>query len=39
MTPTRQGSIKLFRFVGIDVFLHWSWFIVAWYDINARGKK
>lgn len=24
-----NGSIKLFRAFGIDVFLHWSWFIVA----------
>jgi len=25
----RQGSIHLIRFAGIDVFLHWSWFLVA----------
>ena len=23
MTPTRQGSIRLFRFAGIDVYLNW----------------
>jgi Zn-dependent protease len=34
--PTRQGSIRLFRFSGIDVFLHWSWFLLAFYEINAR---
>ncbi len=34
--PTRQGSIHLFRFSGIDVFLHWSWFLLAYYEINAR---
>jgi len=34
--PTRQGSIRLFRFSGIDVFLHWSWFLLAYYEINAR---
>ena len=39
MTPTRQGSFHLFRFVGIDVFLHWSWFVVAIYSINQRGDK
>jgi Zn-dependent protease len=32
----RQGSIHLFRLVGIDVFLHWSWFLVAVYEIQTR---
>jgi Zn-dependent protease len=32
----RQGSIHLFRLAGIDVFLHWSWFIVAAYEIESR---
>ena len=31
MLPTRQGSFRLFRLFGIDVFLHWSWFLVALY--------
>lgn len=31
-----QGSIRLFRFSGIDVFLHWSWFLVAAYEIQIR---
>ena len=34
--PTRQGSIRLFRIAGIDVFLHWSWFLVAAYEIQVR---
>ncbi|MGB8061040.1 MAG: M50 family metallopeptidase [Candidatus Sulfotelmatobacter sp.] len=33
----RQGSIHLFRFSGIDVFLHWSWFVVAIYEIESRA--
>ncbi len=37
MPSSRQGSIRLFRFSGIDVFLHWSWFLVAVYEINARA--
>jgi Zn-dependent protease len=37
MAPARQGSIRLFRFAGIDVYLHWSWFIVALYMITERG--
>ncbi len=36
MLPTRQGSIHLFRVAGINVFLHWSWFIVAMFEISYR---
>ena len=36
MTPTRKGSFHLFRLFGIDVHLHWSWFIVAFYSISIR---
>ena len=36
MTPTRQGSFRLFRFAGIDVYLHWSWFLIAVYGISIR---
>lgn len=36
MLPTRQGSIRLFRFAAIDVYLHWSWFLVAVYQFTQR---
>jgi Zn-dependent protease len=36
MMNIRQGSFRLFRFSGIDVFLHWSWFVVALIEIQAR---
>jgi Zn-dependent protease len=36
MPTSRQGSVRLFRFSGIDVFLHWSWFLVAAYEIQIR---
>ena len=36
--PSHQGSIRLFRAAGIDVFLHWSWFLVAAFEINGRAK-
>jgi Zn-dependent protease len=39
MLPTRQGSIRLFRFAGIDVFLHWYWFLIAFYGISTRAKN
>jgi Zn-dependent protease len=29
--PTRQGSIHLFRLFGIDVYLHWAWFLAIAY--------
>jgi len=32
------GTIRLFQFAGINVFLHWSWFLVAAYEIEDRGR-
>jgi Zn-dependent protease len=37
--PTRQGSIRIFRFAGIDVFLHWSWLAVALIEMNLREGR
>ncbi len=34
--PTRQGSFRLFKLFGVEVFLHWSWFLVAIYGIQTR---
>jgi Zn-dependent protease len=34
--PPRQGTFRIFRLAGIDVFLHWSWFLVAVYEIRGR---
>lgn len=28
----------MFRFAGIDVFLHWSWLLVAMIEIDSRSK-
>src|SRR5579862_678416 len=39
MPSGHKGSIHLFRFAGIDVFLHWSWFLVAAFEINARSGR
>lgn len=33
-----NGSFKLFRLFGIDVFLHWSWFLVAFFLIPRFGQ-
>ena len=37
MPTGRKGSIRLFQFKGIDVFLHWSWFLIALFEIRARA--
>ena len=31
----RENSIRLFSYSGIEVFLHWSWFLVAVYEIRG----
>lgn len=36
MPRARQGSIRLFHFAGVNVFLHWSWFVVAAFEIQNR---
>jgi Zn-dependent protease len=36
MQSVRQGSIHLFRVAGVEVSLHWSWFLVAVYAIQGR---
>jgi Zn-dependent protease len=36
MLATQSGSIRLFRFSGIQVYLHWSWFVVALIEISWR---
>jgi len=33
----RRGSIHLFRFAGVDLFLHWSWFLAALYIIGNQA--
>jgi len=36
MPANRQGSFRLFRIAGIDVSIHWSWFLVAAYELQYR---
>ncbi len=38
MLPTQQGSVRLFRFLGINVWLHWSWAIVAIWALSERQQ-
>ena len=39
MFGTGQGSIHLFRIKGIDVYLNWTWFLVALFEIQARKGR
>jgi Zn-dependent protease len=39
MTPTRDGSLRLFRFAGVNVYLHWSWFLLAAYEMMQRRQS
>jgi Zn-dependent protease len=38
MLPSSSGSFRLFRVAGIDVFLHWSWLLVAVIEVQFRAK-
>jgi Zn-dependent protease len=39
MFQLRRGTIRLFSVSGIDVFLHWSWFLVAAFEISGRTNS
>lgn len=39
MLSQAQGSIRLFRMAGIDLYLHWSWFLIAVFEIQGRAGK
>src|SRR5438445_13095838 len=32
-----RGGFPIFRVAGIQVYLHFTWFLLAWYEINS-GK-
>jgi len=36
MSSSFSGSFRFFRVAGIQVYVHWSWFIIAWIEISAR---
>jgi Zn-dependent protease len=39
MPSLSQGSIHLFRIAGVDLYLHWSWFLVAIIEIQSRQGR
>jgi len=36
--PGTSGTIRLIKIAGIQVYLHWSWFLVALYEIQNKGR-
>jgi len=34
-----RGAFPLFRVAGIQVYLHFTWFFVAWYEINSSKLR
>jgi len=39
MMPTHSGSFRFFRFFGIQVYVHWSWFVVAFIELSTRRQN
>jgi Zn-dependent protease len=37
--PTTQGAFKIFSLFGIGVYVHWLWFVAAYYLIQWRGHE
>ena len=33
-----QGSFQIFRIAGITVYLNWTWFLVAVFEIQSRAR-
>ena len=34
-----RGGFPVFRLAGIQVYLHFTWFLVAWYEINSSKSR
>jgi Zn-dependent protease len=39
MPNQRQGAIHLFQIAGIDLYLHWSWFIIAIIEVEYLRNR
>jgi Zn-dependent protease len=38
MLPRHSDSLRFFRFRGIQVYVHWVWFLWAFYQISTRSR-
>lgn len=36
MNAITSGAFRIFRLAGINVYLHWSWFLVAAFEVRSR---
>jgi len=36
--PDTRGTIRLIKLAGIQVYLHWSWFLFAVYEVQNRSR-
>ena len=39
MNPHAKGCLRLFQVRGITVFVHWSWFLVAVFEISSAEQR
>lgn len=39
MLPGQSGALRLFQFKGITVYLHWSWFLLAFWQTSSNAHK
>ncbi len=39
MKSLQKGTFRLCQIAGIDLYLHWTWFLVAAYEINYRSRS
>jgi Zn-dependent protease len=39
MVSSQSGSFRFFRVAGIQVYVHWSWFVVAWIILSMRSRE
>ena len=39
MLNRAQGTIRLGRVAGIELYLHWTWFLIAIFEIQGRGRN
>lgn len=39
MDSALRGSFRLFRLADVDVYLHWTWFLVAFWQISIRREE
>src|SRR5439155_22356442 len=39
MSTLQSGCFRFFRFAGIDVYLHWSWLVVGYFEVKSRSGQ